>query len=98
MSRCLAAAWSSLESYTEAAWARRARDGSWPETGHCTSPRHQLVCRPNLDPHTGTTRIYRRRHGNMRRYGAQAVRERALADGPISQEQLYFPRAGALDR
>ena len=37
------------------------------------------------------TGIYRRRHGNMRRDGAQAVLERALADGPISQEQLYFP-------
>ena len=35
--------------------------------------------------------IDRRRHGNLRRDGAQAVLERALADGPISQEQLYFP-------
>jgi hypothetical protein len=85
--------WGSLESHTEAAWVRRARDGSWPaaETDYCTSARRQLVCRPNLDLHTGTTGIYRRRHGNMRRDGAQAVLERALADGPISQEQLYFP-------
>ncbi|HEV8275929.1 MAG TPA: hypothetical protein VGQ26_09565 [Streptosporangiaceae bacterium] len=79
----LGRAWSSLESYTEAAWARRAR-GSWPETGYRTSPHHQLVCRPNLDLHTGTTGIYRRHHGNMRRDSAQAVLERALADGPIS--------------
>jgi len=87
--------WSSLESHTEAAWVRRARDGSWPaaETDYCTSAYHQLVCRPNLDLHTGTTGIYRRRHGNMRRDGAQAVLERALAEGPISQEQLYFPGA-----
>jgi hypothetical protein len=28
----------------------------------------------------------------MRRDGAQTVLERALADGPISQEQLYFPK------
>jgi len=86
--------WSSLESYTEAAWVRRARDGSWPAaetTAKFTSPRYQLICRPNLDLHTGTTGIYRRRHGNMRRDGAQAVLERALADGPVSQEQLYFP-------
>jgi hypothetical protein len=27
----------------------------------------------------------------MRRDGAQAVLECALADGPFSQEQLYFP-------
>ena len=73
---------------------RRARDGSWPAaetTAKFTSPRYQLICRPNLDLHTGTTGIYRRRHGNMRRDGAQAVLERALADGPVSQEQLYFP-------
>jgi len=85
--------WGSLESHTEAAWVRRAQDGSWPaaETAYCTSAYHQLVCRPNLDLHTGTTGIYRRRHGNLRRDGAQAVLERALVDGPTSQEQLYFP-------
>ena len=27
----------------------------------------------------------------MRRDGAQAVLERGLADGPISEEQIYFP-------
>jgi hypothetical protein len=87
--------WSSLESRTEAAWVRRARDGSWPaaETGYCTRAYHQLVCRPNLDLHTGTTGIYRRLHGNLRRDGARAVLERGLADGSISQEQLYFPGA-----
>jgi hypothetical protein len=85
--------WGSLESHTEAAWVRHAQDGNWPatETAYCTNAYHQLVCRPNLDLHTGTTGIYRRRHGNLRRDGAQAVLERALADGPISQEQLYFP-------
>lgn len=83
--------WSSLESHTEAAWVRRARNGSWPAAGYWTSAYHQLVCRPNLDLHTGTNGLYRRRHGNMRRDDAQAVLARALADGPISQEQLYFP-------
>lgn len=83
--------WTSLGSYTEAAWVQRARDASWPEIAERDSPRYRLVCRPNLDLHTGTTGIYRRRHGNMRRDGARAVLERALADGLISQEQLYFP-------
>jgi hypothetical protein len=82
--------WSSLESHTEAAWVRRARDGSFPATGYWTSAYRQLVCRPNLDLHTGTTGLYRRHHGNLRRDGAQAVLERALADGPVSQQQLYF--------
>jgi hypothetical protein len=76
---------------------RRAHDGSWPDTGYWTSPRHQLVCRPNLDLHTGTAGIYRRRHGNMRRDGARAVLERALTDGPTSQEQPYFPGVGTVD-
>jgi hypothetical protein len=84
-------AWSSPGSYTEAAWVRRARDGSWPEIPEWDGPRYRLVCRPNLDLHTGTTGIYRHRHGNMRRDGVRAVLERALADGPISREQLYFP-------
>ena len=76
--------WGSLESHTEAAWVRRARDGSWPaaDTGYCTSAYRQLVCRPNLDLHTGTTGIYRRCHGNLRRDGAQAVLELALATAP----------------
>ena len=84
-------AWSSLKAYTEAAWVQRARDGSWPEITERDSPTYRLVCRPNLDLHTGTTGIYRHRHGNMRRDGARTVLERALADGPTSQEQLYFP-------
>jgi hypothetical protein len=86
--------WSDPASYTEAAWVRRALDGDWPAaetTAKWTSPSYQFVCRPNLDLHTGTTGVYRRRHGNMRRDGAQAVLERALADGPVSEEQLYFP-------
>ena len=84
-------AWNNLDAYTEAAWVRRARDGSWPETTGRDTQHCRLVCRPNLDLHTGTAGIYRRRHGNMRRDGARAVLERALADGPASQEQLYFP-------
>lgn len=84
-------AWSSLESYTEAAWVGRARAGSWPEIAEWDGPRYRLVCRPNLDLHAGTTGVYRRRHGNMRRDGAQAVLNRALADRAVSREQLYFP-------
>jgi hypothetical protein len=84
-------AWSNLHGYTEAAWMRHARDGSWPEITARDSPHYRLVCRPNLDLHTGTTGLYRRCHGNMRRDGARTVLERALADGPTSLEQLYFP-------
>ena len=83
--------WSDLESYTEAAWVRRALDGTWLTSDGDSEERYRLVCRPNLDLYTGTTGIYFRRHGNMRRDGARTVLERALADGPFSHEQLYFP-------
>jgi hypothetical protein len=88
-------AWSDLPAHTEAAWVRRALERDWPAPGLVQERFHQLVCRPNLDLYTGTTGVYRRRHGNLRRDGAQRVLERALADGPISSEEIYFPGAGA---
>jgi hypothetical protein len=87
--------WSDLRSHTEAAWVRRALDGDWPAPTRVQEPFHHLVCRPNLDLYTGTTGRYRRRHGNLRRDGAQRVLERALADGPITEAEIYFPDAGA---
>jgi hypothetical protein len=88
-------AWSELASHTEAAWVRRATAEDWPPPGRVQEPFHQLVVRPNADLHTGTTGRYRRRHGNLRRDGAQRVLVRALADGPITAEEIYFPDAGA---
>lgn len=88
-------AWSDLPSQTEGAWTRRALAGDWPAAGRVQKPFHPLVCRPNLDLYTGTTGRYRRRHGNLRRDGAQRVLERALADGPITSEEIYFPEGGA---
>jgi hypothetical protein len=83
--------WTDLPSYTEAAWVERALGDDWPED----PPEPQrLVCRPNLDLFTGTTGVYRRRHGNLRRDGAQAVLERALEDGFVSDEALYFSQEG----
>jgi hypothetical protein len=70
-------------------------DGDWPAPSLVQQPFHQLVCRPNLDLYTGTTGRYCRRHGNLRRDGAQRVLERALADGPITAEEIYFPGAAA---
>jgi hypothetical protein len=52
------------------------------------------VCRPNLDLFSGTTGVYRRRHGNLGRDDAQAVLERAFAEGPVSEEALYFSDDG----
>ena len=86
--------WSDLEAYTEAAWARRVIDGTWLTSDGDSEERHRLVCRPNLDLNTGTTGIYLRRHGNMRRDGAKTVLERALAGGP-SRMSSSIPRTPA---
>lgn len=83
--------WTDLKSYTEAAWVRRAHDDTWPTPDDDHEARYRLVCRPNLDLYTGTTGVYLRRHGNVRRDGANTVLERALAHRPVSHEQLYFP-------
>jgi hypothetical protein len=73
--------WSDLEAHTEAAWVRRALDDDWPTEPHPGGQFLQLVCRPNLDIHTGQAGWYRKRHGNLGRDGAQAVLAHALAQG-----------------
>jgi hypothetical protein len=82
--------WRDLFSYTEAAWARRAFEGDWPATEPSRELRYQFVCRRNLDLYTGTTGIYHHRHGNLRRDGAEKVLERALAYGPVCDEEIYL--------
>ncbi|MGH3152861.1 MAG: hypothetical protein ACRDOB_19335 [Streptosporangiaceae bacterium] len=92
--------WSSLEAYTEAAWVRRALAGDWPAEPDPSTQFLELVCRPNLDIHTGTAGWYRQRHGNLRRDGAQAVLSQALAHGGRSADSLWFdldPLPGAAD-
>jgi hypothetical protein len=65
--------WADLEAHTDAGWVRRALADDWP-----TWPRHdgevlELVCRPNLDLHTGIAGWYRQRHGNLRTDGPRAL-------------------------
>jgi hypothetical protein len=84
-------AWRNLAAFTEAAWTRQALMGAWPPSDRACQPSHNLVCRPNLDLYTGTTGGYRTRHGNLRLDDAQAVLERALAHGPVTEEAIYFP-------
>lgn len=82
--------WLDLAALTEAAWTRRALAGERLPTGSAGQRTHRLVCRRNLDLHTGTSRAYRTRHGNLRRERADAVLERALDHGPVSEEEIYF--------
>ena len=80
--------WPELAERTEAAWVRRMLDGEEAAEERGTPTRRLLVVRPNLDLHTGTTGVYRRRHGNLRRDGAREVLERAFAGEPVSRERL----------
>ena len=67
----------------------RALTGDWP--ARCPEGEFlELVCRPNLDVHTGTAGWYRQRHGNLRRDGARAVLARALASGGQPDDALWF--------
>jgi hypothetical protein len=82
------AEWSDLPQASEARWVENAVSGDWPQNGR---NRLELVCRPNLDLHTGMAGAYGPRHGNLRRDGFVAVFERALARGPVTVDELLLP-------
>lgn len=84
------AVWGDLEGHTEAAWMGRALAGDWPETPSHDGQVLELVCRPNLDVHSGRAGWYRRWHGNLRRDGGQVVFGRALAAGGRPADALWF--------
>jgi hypothetical protein len=81
--------WANLDAHTESAWVRRAIEGEWP------APRRldgelALVCRPNLDVHAGLAGLYRKRHGNLRTDGVEAVLDQALAHGIRADDALWI--------
>jgi hypothetical protein len=82
--------WANLEAHTEAAWGRRALAGHWPSFTRHAGEVLELVCRPNLDLHTGTAGWYRQRHGNLHTDGPQAALADALEEGGRSFEALWF--------
>jgi hypothetical protein len=81
--------------HTEAWYVRQALEGTWPSVP--TSREILLVCRPNLDVYRGLAGLYTRRYGNLRRDGTDHVLRRAVADGPASDDELWFPREQMLD-
>jgi hypothetical protein len=87
--------WANLETYTEAAWVARALAGDWPPQLAEVEPRAggqglPLVCRPDLELHTGVAGMYRERHGNLHSDGARAVLGRALEQGGRSIDAVWF--------
>jgi hypothetical protein len=82
--------WADLEAHTEAAWVGHALADDWPTwTGH-DGQALQLVCRPNLDLHTGMAGWYRQRHGNLRIDEPHAVFAGAFEQGGGPDEALWF--------
>jgi hypothetical protein len=82
--------WVNLDAYTEAAYVRRALDGTWPAPTESRIEELSLVCRPNLDLYWGTAGRYRRRYGNLRRDDAQQTLRAALTDDSGSEDALWF--------
>jgi len=82
--------WANLEAHTEAAWTRRALAGDWPSWTRHDGEVLELVCRPNLDLHTGVAGWYRQRHGNLRIDSPRAALASALEEGGRSFEALWF--------
>jgi hypothetical protein len=50
----------------------------------------ELVCRPNLDLHTGVAGWYVERHGNLRTGDPSAILDGALQEGGRSFDALWF--------
>jgi hypothetical protein len=82
--------WANLAAHTEAAWVTRALAGDWPSWSRHAGEVLELVCRPNLDLHTGVAGWYRQRHGNLRTPWPQAALADALEEGGRSSEALWF--------
>jgi hypothetical protein len=82
--------WANLEGHTEAAWGRRALAGDWPSWTRHDGEVLELVCRPNLDLHTGTAGWYCQWHGNLRTDGPRGALAGALEEGGRSFEARWF--------
>lgn len=74
--------------HTEAWYVQQALAGTWPEEPDLSAI--WLVCRPNLEVYRGWAGYYRKRYGNLRRDGVEAVLGRAVADGPCSSDEIWL--------
>jgi hypothetical protein len=90
--------WQNISAYTEGAYVNLVLNGQdinaqtkqYPASdSHIT-----IVCRSNLDVYSGAAGNYVDFHGNLRRDDAQTVFERALARGPVSDDERYFTTNG----
>lgn len=88
--------WGDLQKCTEASYVRQALDPEHTERVEWTRNdpnRISLICRNNLDLHTGVASegAYGPCHGNLGSGNMQETFRKAARLGPLSFEQLYFP-------
>jgi hypothetical protein len=88
LSRMWKPQWAAPGELTEAAHVRAALVAE--EEARPAPEEIGLVCRRNLDVHTGKAALYGPCHGNLRADGVETVLRRALAHGPKSDESLWF--------
>lgn len=84
------------QKHTEAWYVELALAGAWPEEGKKQYEEAYrdtvcLVCCPNLDVSYGFAGQYTRCYGNLRRDGVDTVLSRAMAAGPFSYDEVWFP-------
>lgn len=82
--------WADLAGHTEAAWVSRALAGDWPTRARHDAEVLGLVCRPNLDLHTGVAGWHLERHGNLRTDDPSAILGSALQEGGRTFDALLF--------
>lgn len=76
------------DKHIESWYVRQALEGTW--LAELTHWLIYLVCRPNLDVYRGLAGLYTQCYGNLRDDDADTVLSRAVADGPASQDELWF--------
>lgn len=86
--------WRNLDKCTEAYYVNQALMGQ--ESGdviwsYFDRNRISLVCRNNLDLHTGYAGLYGPFHGNLGRDDMRMTFENALKVGPLTGEELCYP-------
>jgi hypothetical protein len=82
--------WSNLEDYTESAYVPKALAHEGADFSYINRCGIRMVCRRNLDVHSGDAGLYAQLHGNLRNDDPPQVFQSALNYGPVSDDALYF--------
>jgi hypothetical protein len=82
--------WTNLQDYTEAAYVRMALNNDEADFECVNRIGIRIVCRGNMDVHSGDAKLYGDLHGNLKKDGTAQVFTRAVGYGPVSSDSLFF--------